>query len=120
MGALTPTGTNSYSMDVTTNISSGNIGEVKVAVRDNAVKDLAGFENVRQEKTIIVDKKSPTAEITADKDYVKNGEEITYTVTWSEKVEGFTVSDITVSNRESVLANSFKQKTEINEKDKAA
>ena len=50
------------------------------------------------EKSIIVDKKAPIVTITTDKDYVSKDSDITYTFTWSEKVDGFNFDDISMSS----------------------
>ena len=91
-------GTYSYIMTVTNSVASGNTGNIQVIVEQNAVQDLVGYGNVRTESVITVDKKAPTVEITADKEYVQVGETITYTFNWSEAVTGFDETDITVNN----------------------
>lgn len=91
-------GTYSYTMDITNSVASGNTGNIQVIIEKGACQDTVGHENVRTESVITVDKKAPTVEIVADKDYVKIGETINYTFNWSEAVTGFTASDITVNN----------------------
>lgn len=91
-------GTVIYKMIVTSSIPEENIGQINVAVEQDSVRDLIGNGNIRAENIFTVDKKSPTAEIRADKDYVKKDDTITYTINWSEDIKGFVKNDITVTN----------------------
>lgn len=94
-------GTYSYTMTVTPNVESGNVGELQVIVEQNVCKDLAGLGNARSENLITVDKKSPillnleayaTSNITLDKEidtvkeYYKTNETITIVATFDENI----------------------------------
>ena len=91
-------GTYTYIMRVTNNIPTGSVGEIKVSVEQDSVRDVLGNGNIRAENIFVVDKKAPTAEITADKDYVKKDDTITYTINWSEDVKGFIENSLKVTN----------------------
>lgn len=91
-----------YTMVVTPNVASGNEGDLQVVVEKGACQDLVGHENVRTEKIITVDKKAPTVEITANKDYVQVGDIIKYTFNWSEAVKDFDETKVTVKSAEIV------------------
>lgn len=106
-GALTgPTknadGTYTYTMDITTNVEKGNVGDIQVIVEKGACRDLVGHENVRTESVIRVDKQAPilisleaygTSDITVDqnvdsvKQYYKVGDTVTVVATFSENIE---------------------------------
>lgn len=88
---------NKYRVEVETLTPKGNTDELQVIVEQDAVHDLVGHGNVRQEQVITIDKKAPTVEITADKNIIGAGEEITYTFNWSEAVKNFDSNDITVT-----------------------
>lgn len=105
-GALTgPTknadGTYTYTMDITTNVEKGNVGDIQVIVEKGACRDLVGHENVRTESVIRVDKQAPilisleaygTSDITVDqnvdsvKQYYKVGDTVTIVATFTENI----------------------------------
>ena len=93
-------GTYSYTMDVTTNVENGNVGDIQVIIEQDSCKDLVGQGNVRTESVIRVDKKSPelkTIEAYAEgtelgtvkdiKQYYKIGDKITIIATFDENIE---------------------------------
>ena len=93
-------GTYSYTMDVTTNVENGNVGDIQVIIEQDSCKDLVGQGNVRTESVIRVDKKSPelkTIEGYAEgtelgtvkdiKQYYKIGDKITIVATFDENIE---------------------------------
>ena len=93
-------GTYSYTMDVTTNVENGNVGDIQVIIEQDSCKDLVGQGNVRTESVIRVDKKSPelkTIEAYAEgtelgtvkdiKQYYKIGDKITIVATFDENIE---------------------------------
>ncbi|WP_416547415.1 hypothetical protein ACHEXK_01110 [Limnohabitans sp. DCL3] len=59
--------------------------------------DAASNTSAAATQTLVIDTTLPTVTITDDKSATTNGE-ITYTITFSEAVNGFTQSDVTVTN----------------------
>ena len=104
--SLNSDGTYSYTMNITTNVASGNEGDIQVIVEQSACQDIAGHENVRTESRIRVDKKSPTlngleayvensniglgTNVNDVKEYYKVGETVTVVATFSENIENTT------------------------------
>lgn len=94
-------GTYSYKMIIKPDVTNGNVGDLQVIIEQDACKDLVGHSNVRTEKIIRVDKKSPlllsleaystseivlNSEISNVKENYKTGEKITVVATFDEKI----------------------------------
>ena len=92
-----------YIVVVKNNIANGNVGELKLAIEKGTFKDLVGYENVRTEKIIRIDKKAPLllsleaystsetildAEISNVKEKYKVGEKVTVVATFDENITG--------------------------------
>lgn len=90
-----------YTIDITPNVSNGNVGNLQVIIEKDACQDLVGHGNVRTESIIRVDKKAPillgleayaASDIALNKDIdiVKEnyriGEDITIIATFDENI----------------------------------
>lgn len=95
-------GTYSYTMDITTNVEKGNVGDIQVIVEKGACQDLVGHENVRTESVIRIDRKAPIligleAYATSDvalgdsindvKENYKTGDTVTIVATFDENIK---------------------------------
>ena len=84
-----------YTLIVT---NSGSITQT-VKVDANKCTDIAGNGNIESSTfTITIDRTSPTVSISANQNSPTTATSITYTITFSENVTGFTADDITVTN----------------------
>ena len=80
-------------------IKGGTEGEQTIKIRENAITDLAGNTNEETIKTITIDGSVPTAAtITTNVGNITNTNEVTYTITFTEPVNGFAENDIVVTN----------------------
>ena len=94
-------GTVTYTMDITTSVENGNIGDIQVIVEKDAAKDRVGFGNIRTESVIRVDKQAPilvsleafaesdikvSTDVDSVKQYYKAGEQVTIVATFNENV----------------------------------
>lgn len=97
-----PDENNLYTATIKTTISTGNIGNMEVVIEQDACKDLVGYSNVRNAKTITIDKIAPilisleayaSSNINTDenvdtvKEYYKVGDTVTIIATFSENIE---------------------------------
>lgn len=109
-------GTYSYTMDITTNIENGNVGDIQVIVEQDACQDLVAHSNVRTESVIRVDKVAPifvsleayansaiglNAEVDTLKEYYKEEDIVTIVATFSENVENSTAPILNLQFSES-------------------
>ncbi len=86
-----------YSLTVTTEDQQNNTQTV--AIGAGVCTDSAGNSNTASNtKPIVIDRKVPTVTINCDKTSPTNASTLTYTITFSETVTGFTKEDITVTN----------------------
>lgn len=94
-------GTYTYTMDITTNVANGSVGDIQVIVEKGACKDLVGHENVRTESVIRVDKQAPilisleaygtsnikvSPDVDSVKQYYKAGDTVTIVATFTENI----------------------------------
>lgn len=111
-----PTNKKVYTMKVTTNVETGNTGDIQVIVEKDAVQDKAGHGNVRTENVIRVDKQAPilisleafansdikvNKEVDSVKQYYKAGDEVTIVATFSENIENSTLPTLSLEFSES-------------------
>ena len=109
-------GTYSYTMEITTSIEDGSVGDLQVIIEQDACKDLVGQGNVRTESVIRVDKKAPmlqtleayaesgiklNSEIDVVKEYYKTGEQITVVATFDENITAEKVPELVLQFSES-------------------
>ncbi len=95
--AFNDNGDDSY----TFNVVASTDGELTVQIPAGAATDHAGNESVASDEiTVTIDTLSPTLEITADVESPTNSAKITYTVRFSESVNGFDEGDIAVTGSE--------------------
>lgn len=105
-----------YTMDITTNVENGNVGDLQVIIEDNVCQDLVGHGNVRSESVIRVDKKAPVLssleayveseiklnnQIDIVKEYYKAGEKIVVVATFDENVKAEKVPELILKFSES-------------------
>ena len=105
-----------YTMNITTTIPNGNIGDLQVIIEDNACHDLVGHGNVRSENVIRIDKKAPvlstleayvksetklSSNIDVVKEYYKAGEKIVVVATFDENVKADKVPELILKFSES-------------------
>ena len=111
-----PTNKKVYTMKVTTNVETGNTGDIQVIVEKDAVQDKAGHGNVRTENVIRVDKQAPilisleafaesdievSKNVDTVKQYYKAGEQVTIVATFNENIKASELPELALEFSES-------------------
>ena len=93
---------NVYTATVKTAISAGNIGNMEIVIEQDTCKDLVGYSNVRNAKTITIDRVAPILisleayaasdtkvdeKVDSIKEYYTVGDTVTIIATFSENIE---------------------------------
>lgn len=105
-----------YTLQIIPDVVAGNVGDIQVIVEKGACQDIVGYENVRTESVIRVDKQAPiligleayaTSDISVNenvdtvKEYYKVGDTVTIIATFSENIENSEVPSLALQFSES-------------------